>query len=89
MKNNYERIAHLKALGVWEEDVLPLASRLTTLDRYYDIYSFIIEHEPGRPYGAIPKILNNDMFREQFGTQYDEKHLHKIIEDMTKFPLKQ
>ncbi len=88
MKNNFERIAHLKALGVWEEDVLPLATRLSTLERYYNIYSFIVEHEPGRPYGAIPKILNNSMFKEQFGSQYDEKHLHKIVEEMTKNHLK-
>jgi hypothetical protein len=72
-----------KHLGVWK-DVLFLASRLYTLDRYYDVYSFIIESEPDRRYGYIPRILNNPTFKTRFGTQYDESAIKKIILTMDK-----
>lgn len=83
MKNIFTIIRNLKHLGVWK-DVLFLASRLYTLDRYYDVYSFIIESEPDRRYGYIPRILNNPTFKTRFGTQYDESAIKKIILTMDK-----
>ena len=84
MKNAFDSITLLKHLGVWEQAVLPLAAKLSTLDRYYNIYSFILEHEPERRYGYIPRILRNKDFRERFGSQYDEPALWKIIHTMEK-----
>ena len=84
MKNAFESISLLKRMGVWEQAVLPLAAKLSTLDRYYNIYSFILEHEPERRYGYIPRILRNKDFRELFGSQYDEPALWKIIHTMEK-----
>ena len=86
MKTIFTIIRNLKRLGVWE-DVLLLAARLSTLDRYYDVYAFIIENEPERKYGYIPRILNNPTFKERFGTQYDEPAIWKIVHIMDKsFP---
>ena len=84
MKNNFKRLAHLKSLGVWEEDVLPLATRISTLDRYFNIYSFILEHEPERRYGYIPRSLSNLDFIDRFGSQYDEPAIWKIVHEMEK-----
>ena len=87
MKNAFDSITLLKRLGVWEQAVLPLAAKLSTLDRYYNIYSFILEHEPERRYGYIPRILRNKDFQERFGSQYDEPTIRKVIHTMTKpFP---
>lgn len=87
MENAFDSITLLKHMGVWEQAVLPLAAKLSTLDRYYDIYSFILEHEPERSYGSIPRILRNKDFQERFGNQYDEPTIRKIIHTMTEpFP---
>ena len=84
MKNLFTIIRNLKHLGVWE-DVLYLAARLYTLDRYYDVYSFILEHEPERKYGYITRVLNNPSFKERFGNQYDESAIWKVVRVMEKF----
>ena len=84
MKNAFQSISLLKSLGVWEDVTLPLAAKLSTLDRYYNIYSFILEHEPERRYGYIPRILKNKDFQDRFGSQYDEPAIWKIIYSMEK-----
>ena len=87
MENAYSAITDLIHLGVWETKVMPLAAKHYTLDRYYKIYRFILEHEPQKKYGYIPRILNNKTFRERFGNQYDEPAIRKIIHVMEKpFP---
>lgn len=88
MKNIFTIIRNLKHLGVWE-DVLFLAARLNTLDRYFKVYTFILEHEPERKYGYIPRLLNNPTFKTRFGTQYDEPAIWKIVQVMEKSCLKQ
>ena len=41
---NYERISYLKKIGVWDDIVVPLTAKLSTLDRFFKIYSYINEH---------------------------------------------
>ena len=41
---NYERISYLKKVGVWDDIVVPLTAKLSTLDRFFKIYSYIKEH---------------------------------------------
>ena len=84
MKTNFERIAHLKELGVWEEDVMPLAAKHYTDERYFNVYSFLKENEPDKKYGYVPKLLKNEKFLQTFGNQYDEKQIYKIIHEMEK-----
>ena len=86
MKTIFTIIRNLKHLDVWA-DVLFLAARLATLDRYYEVYSFILENEPERKYGYIARVLSNPLFKAQFGTQYDEPAIWKIVHVMEKsFP---
>ena len=40
---NYERISYLKKIGVWDDIVVPLTAKLSTLDRFFKIYSYIKE----------------------------------------------
>ena len=81
MQTIYSTICKQKELRTWD-DVLRLAARLKTLDRYFFVYEFIIQHEPEKKYGYIQRILNNPEFIQRFGIQYDEATLKKIIRIM-------
>lgn len=83
---NYERISYLKKIGVWDDIVVPLTAKLSTLDRFFKIYSYIKEHNVPKKRGNLPLILYSEEFVELFGNQYDINYIYQIIHIMEQNP---
>ena len=83
---NFERISYLKKMGVWDDYVLPLTAKLSTLDRFFKVYSYIQEHNSPKKRGNVPKIIASSEFTELFGNQYDINYIYQIIHIMEHNP---
>ena len=61
---NYERISYLKKVGVWDDIVVPLTAKLSTLDRFFKIYSYIKEgHNYGENFGKEVSLYNHEILK--------------------------
>ena len=83
---NYERISYLKKVGVWDDIVVPLTAKLSTLYRFFKIYSYIKEHNSPKKRGNLPRIIYSEEFMKLFGNQYDINYIYQIIHVMEQNP---
>lgn len=82
METLFERITHWKKIGEWEA-IKEVYSAATTLDRYYEIVTYVRQHKAkyGRCYRE--KILDEEEFKVRFGC-YDIEYLKKAQKTMNK-----
>ncbi len=83
MKTFFEQITHWKTIGEWEsiKNRFPSAE---TLERYYNIYQFILTYYPERKRGYRIKAYKDSRFVKRFGNQIDDVYIHKAISVMEK-----
>lgn len=79
----YQYILFAKQQNTWK-GACAICSKFETLDRYFQIYQFVLKNYPKRERGYRIKVYRDYRFVERFGNWIDDNYIHNAISAMEK-----